>query len=144
MTIASEITRIQTNIADAYTACSNKGATMPASRVSDNLATCIASIPTGGYSGLQVITIIYPYNTFADELDTFTFGGTTYTASDFISAEDMNSVNFYYIATPITANTATSWSLTLKQGSGVIVDVSSGTVTTNKNYFQYVNFNPGI
>lgn len=48
MTIASEITRIQTNIANAYTAASGKGATIPATENSDNLATCIASIPSGG------------------------------------------------------------------------------------------------
>ena len=47
MTIASEITRIQTNIADAYTAANGKGATMPVTENSDNLATCIASITTG-------------------------------------------------------------------------------------------------
>lgn len=144
MTIASEITRIQNNIANAYTACSNKGATMPVSQNSNNLATCIGTISGGGYTGLQVVTIIYPYTSFTNELDTFTFGGITYTASDFKEAEDTNYVNFYYIETPITANTATSWSLTLQQGSGVIADVSSGTVTTNKNYFQYVNFNPDI
>jgi hypothetical protein len=51
MTIASEITRIQTNIANAYTAASSKGATMPATENSDNLATCIASISGGGASG---------------------------------------------------------------------------------------------
>lgn len=51
MTIASEITRIQTNIANAYTAASGKGATIPATENSDNLATCIASIPSGGGSG---------------------------------------------------------------------------------------------
>jgi hypothetical protein len=50
MTIASEITRIQTNIANAYTAASGKGATLPANQNSDNLATCIGSI-SGGSGG---------------------------------------------------------------------------------------------
>jgi hypothetical protein len=55
MTIASEITRIQSNIAAAYTAASGKGATLPATENSDNLATCIGSI-SGGASptGLKV------------------------------------------------------------------------------------------
>ena len=44
MTIADEITRIQNNIADAYTFCNNKGATMPVTENSDNLATTIDSI----------------------------------------------------------------------------------------------------
>ena len=53
MTIASEITRIQNNIAAAYTAASGKGATLPATENSDNLATCIGSIPSGG-SGVGI------------------------------------------------------------------------------------------
>lgn len=54
MSIASEITRINGNIASAYTAASNKGATLPATQNSANLATCIASISGGG--GGSVIT----------------------------------------------------------------------------------------
>lgn len=48
MSIASEITRINNNIAAAYTAASGKGATLPATEDSANLATCIGSIPAGG------------------------------------------------------------------------------------------------
>ncbi|MBQ8481606.1 MAG: hypothetical protein IJ532_03645 [Alphaproteobacteria bacterium] len=48
MTIASEITRIKGNIAAAYTALSDKGATMPATQNSANLAATAASIPAGG------------------------------------------------------------------------------------------------
>ena len=46
MTIASEITRIGVNIQNAYSACNNKGATMPVAQNSANLATCIDSIQT--------------------------------------------------------------------------------------------------
>lgn len=52
MTVASEITRIEGNIAAAYTAASAKGATLPATENSDNLATCIASISGGGGSSV--------------------------------------------------------------------------------------------
>ena len=48
MTIASEIQRIKTNIENAYTALEAKGATMPATEDSANLATTIASISGGG------------------------------------------------------------------------------------------------
>ena len=48
MSIASEVTRINNNIAAAYTACNGKGATMPATQDSANLATCISSISGGG------------------------------------------------------------------------------------------------
>ena len=47
MSIASEITRINNNIASAYTACNNKGATMPQTQNSSNLATTISSISSG-------------------------------------------------------------------------------------------------
>ena len=47
MSIASEITRINTNIASAYTACSGKGATMPQTQNSANLANTINSISQG-------------------------------------------------------------------------------------------------
>lgn len=48
MTIASEITRIKNNIANTYTALSDKGATMPATQNSANLANTVASISAGG------------------------------------------------------------------------------------------------
>lgn len=50
MSIASEIQRIQGNIANAYTACDGKGATMPvaADQNSDNLADTIETISVGG------------------------------------------------------------------------------------------------
>ena len=54
MTIASEITRINNNIAAAYTACNNKGATMPQTQNSANLATAINSIPSGGGSFIGI------------------------------------------------------------------------------------------
>lgn len=46
MSIATEIQRIKTAIANAYTAVSGKGGTVPQSAVVGNLATAIGSIPT--------------------------------------------------------------------------------------------------
>lgn len=48
MSIRSEITRINNNIAAAYSAAESKGATMPATENSANLADTIGSIPLGG------------------------------------------------------------------------------------------------
>jgi hypothetical protein len=48
MSIASEITRIATNIADALTAVENKGVTVPEGSNSDDLPGLIDDIPTGG------------------------------------------------------------------------------------------------
>ena len=72
MSIASEIQRIQGNIASAYTACNNKGATMPATQNSANLATCIGSIPTGGGGSTLItknITQNGTYNASSDNAD---------------------------------------------------------------------------
>lgn len=48
MSVADQINRIKTNIANTYTAAQAKGATIPQTQNSDNLATCIQSITTGG------------------------------------------------------------------------------------------------
>ena len=57
MTIASEITRINNNIANAYTICNSKGATIPVAKNSANLADCIDSIQTGGASSKYGATL---------------------------------------------------------------------------------------
>ena len=44
MTIASEISKLQTNLTDSYTACTEKGATIPSHQNMDNLPACISSI----------------------------------------------------------------------------------------------------
>lgn len=48
MSIETELTKLQTNLSNAYTSCESKGATMPSSQNFDNLATTIDSIETGG------------------------------------------------------------------------------------------------
>ena len=48
MTVFTEMSRLKTAIADAYIACQDMGATMPAVLNSDNLEQCIASISGGG------------------------------------------------------------------------------------------------
>ena len=57
MTIASEITKLNTNMQNAYTACDNKGATMPQAENMDNLATCISTIPTGSSPVISSLTV---------------------------------------------------------------------------------------
>ena len=47
MSIATEIQKLQTNLANAYDALEDKGATMPASQTMANLVGTIESIPTG-------------------------------------------------------------------------------------------------
>lgn len=47
----TQINRIKQNVADAYTRCSQKGATMPTVQNSNNLPSTIASILAGGGGG---------------------------------------------------------------------------------------------
>lgn len=47
MTIASELTKLNTNLTNSYTAVSGKGGTLPSAQNMDNLATAISSIPSG-------------------------------------------------------------------------------------------------
>jgi hypothetical protein len=63
MSIASEITRISTNIADAYEACEAKGALMPAaaSRKSVYLYDTVLSIPSRAEAPKKAINI-YDYD----------------------------------------------------------------------------------
>ena len=51
MSITSEIERIKTNIANAYTELENKGATIPTDKNSNNLASTITTVTGGGGGG---------------------------------------------------------------------------------------------
>lgn len=51
MSVETQIERIKTNIANAYTAAEAKGATIPEVKNSDNLSACVDSITTGGGGG---------------------------------------------------------------------------------------------
>ena len=51
MSVETQIERIKTNIANAYTAAEAKGATIPEVKNSENLSACVDSITTGGGGG---------------------------------------------------------------------------------------------
>ena len=48
MTIASELTKLNTNLTNSYNAISGKGGTLPRAHNFDNLVSAISSIPSGG------------------------------------------------------------------------------------------------
>lgn len=101
MTIASEITKLNTNLTASYTACNNKGATMPANQNFDNLANCIGSIQTGSTPTLitKNITQNGTYNASSDNADGYSSvtvnvsggGGTTYSYPNVVG-------NYYVLA----------------------------------------------
>ena len=53
MSVETQIERIKTNISNAYASAEAKGATMPEVKNSENLASCVDSITTGGGGGTQ-------------------------------------------------------------------------------------------
>ena len=115
MSIASEITRINTNIANAYTACNGKGATMPQTQNSANLATTISSIPSGGGGGgipREVVNGVYqvPVSSFtfslpsnATDIGAYAliyafFNSTGLTSVDLSSLESVSGSYAFYFA----------------------------------------------
>lgn len=62
MSISSQITRINNNIAAAYTACDGKGASLPQAQNSANLAETINSIPEGYTPVVEKALNFYDYD----------------------------------------------------------------------------------
>jgi len=57
MSIASELTKLETDITNAYSAVQTKGGTIPSNKNTDNLSAAINSIPSGGSATLITKTI---------------------------------------------------------------------------------------
>ena len=164
MSIASEITRINNNISAAYTACSDKGATMPQTQNSANLADTIGSIPTGGgavvkekdvnfydYDG----TLLYSY-TKAEALalsalpalpsqEGLVCQGWNYTLSQIQAQPDLVNIGcqydtadgatkFYLRATKGIPLLNQSFKVSLNAKSTASVDWGDGTVSTLSNF----------
>lgn len=70
MSIASAITNAQGKVASAYTACNNKGATMPAQADQDldHLSATIGTIQTGGGSGANLTSLSVTPSTSAQQI----------------------------------------------------------------------------
>ena len=66
MSISSEITRLSGNVSDALTAIAAKGVTIPSGSNSDDLATLIGQIQTGGGSS----GLVYETGTYTPASDT--------------------------------------------------------------------------
>lgn len=145
MTIASEITRINTNIANAYTACNNKGATMPATQNSANLATCVSSIPTATEPMLASLTVT-PSTTAqtltppsgTDGYNTVTVSAVTASIDSDIVAENIKSgVNILGVAGTVTALAGETRTVSITSTSGNTFTPSNG-----KNGITSIKCNP--
>lgn len=99
MSIATKLQALQTDITNARTAITNKGGTVTSGGGSSQLATDIATIPTGGND-----RVIYSY------------------VSDFTSSKATNIIVLEENLTAVTHNT----SLTFQTGDLVLVELTSG------------------
>ena len=108
MSIASEITRINNNISSAYTACNNKGATMPVTQDSANLANTISSIPAGGGGAVE-----------EKDVNFYDYDGTllySYTKTEFLALTELP-------ANPThTGLTAQGWNWSLSDAKDYVTD----------------------
>lgn len=95
MSISNEIQKIISNLSNCYSACSDKGATLPQEENLDNLATTISSITGGGgeYTGYKGYTVV-GNPTISDEVIS------NFSANDFVkspicwSADDSSLATF--------------------------------------------------
>lgn len=69
MSVATELQTLQTNIGNAYTTIGTKGGTVPANKNTDNLATAIDSIPSGGTPTPLDPEVVYQQTRPADWLE---------------------------------------------------------------------------
>lgn len=122
MSISTEITRISGNVSNALTAIGNKGVTIPSGSNSDDLATLIGAIQTGG--GTPSATSHTIYFEFSDETTTTI---TAYYDSSFIS-------DAIRATTPTTYDSKT---VTLAQLDGVTWYEVSGDIPFNTELVDY-------
>ena len=115
MSIATAITAAQGRVADAYTAISNKGGTLPATQNLANMPTAINSIPSGGSSEKYGANT----NTFLGDVDANGVLQLPNEQSDlvFTGVEDVVNYGLYYRFTRTKVKSASFPALTTIGGS---------------------------
>lgn len=145
MTIASEITKLNTNLTNSYTACQNKGATLPANQNFDNLATCVSSIPTATEPTLASLTVT-PSTTAqtltppsgTDGYNTVNVSAVTASIdADIVASNIKSGVNILGVSGTVTALAGETRTVSITSTSGNTFTPSSG-----KNGITSIKCNP--
>lgn len=132
MTIATELTKLQTNLANSYTAVDNKGGTLPASQNFDNLPSAIDSISSG----------ITPTGTISITANA-TYDVTNY-ANAQVNVPNGNTTIWGATIEDIFPNT--NYTNTQPTNHEVVMNVTSSSMTNNGTLYRYSNLfrNSGI
>ena len=145
MSIASEITRINTNIAAAYSACDDKGATMPATENSDNLADTVASIQSTPTLQSKTVTPTTSQQSVTPDSGYDGLSDVTVNATP-LEAKTVTPTSQQQVVTPTAPNIGLS-SVTVEgvQTLDILVERSLTTITTNASsvgdyaFYHYTN-----
>ena len=145
MSISTEITKLNTNLQNSYTACENKGATLPASQNFDNLASTISAIPAGTTPTLASLTVT-PSTTAqtitppsgTDGYNTVQVSAVTASIdSDIVAGNIKSGVNILGVNGSVTALVGETRTVSITSTSGNTFTPSSG-----KNGITSIKCNP--
>ena len=133
MSVATELTKLNTNIKNAYDEIQTKGGTIPQNKNTDNLATAINSIPAGGGSPDDYFYTNNTNNMLRDMIKKVPDITTTATSLNFAYFTNLLEVG------NITALNCTSLSYTFDNCTSLTTlgTLSLGTITTTQSCFSY-------
>lgn len=123
MSISSEITRIKTNIANAYTACEDKGATLPQTQNSANLAATINAISSG--AEVEALSWVQTSEAVRNYLANVTYDPSDYSVSQIADYAPASAV----MANTVPIGETIAVSAGAMNRSGYVIAVSAGNVT---------------
>lgn len=149
ITITENIQRIKDNIANTYTELSSKGATLPETQNSDNLASCVDTIPVGSSLNLRILNLGCDIDSNGiasnfhgyDNDSTSVFGGFTYDRGGFFL--DSKIVHQHQTVLQIKFKTpSTTQQVFICNGSSgaqdsVVISINSTFTTININTYNY-------
>lgn len=129
MSISSEISRINGNIAEAYAQVSAKGGTLPGTQNSANLPEAIESIPSGGVKLASIAITTPPVKTAYRIGETFSTAGMVVTAT-YSNGATMQATGYNF--EPSVPLTLSDTSVTIRYTEGGVTKTATQAITVEK------------